>query len=69
MTEYAMAKAAAEILVEDLNRSLKNVRVVASRLPRLATDQTASIMKIATDSNLDALLPVVRDLNRRAADA
>ncbi len=63
MTEYAMAKAAAEVLAEDLNRSLKNVCVVCSRLPRMATDQTASIMALATESNLNLLLPVVRKMN------
>jgi acyl dehydratase/NAD(P)-dependent dehydrogenase (short-subunit alcohol dehydrogenase family) len=53
MTEYTMAKSAAEILADDLNRSLKNVSVVCSRLPRLATDQTATVMKVATGSNLN----------------
>lgn len=60
MTEYAMAKAAAEVLAEDLNRSLHNVAVVHTRLPRLATDQTASILKVSVASNLDAMLEVVR---------
>ena len=60
MTEYAMAKAAAEVLADDINRSLRNVTVVRSRLPRLATDQTASILKVSVASNLDAMLAVVR---------
>jgi acyl dehydratase/NAD(P)-dependent dehydrogenase (short-subunit alcohol dehydrogenase family) len=59
MTEYAMAKAAAEVLADDLNRSLRNVTVVYTRLPRLATDQTASILKVSVASNLDAMLAVV----------
>jgi NAD(P)-dependent dehydrogenase (short-subunit alcohol dehydrogenase family) len=62
MTEYAMAKAAAEVLADDLNRSLRNVTVVHSRLPRLATDQTASILKAPMASNLDAMLAVVRQM-------
>ena len=62
MTEYAMAKAAAEVLADDLNRSLRNVAVVHSRLPRLATDQTASILKVSVASNLDAMLAVVRQM-------
>lgn len=62
MTEYAMAKAAAEVLADDLNRSLRHVRVVHTRLPRLATDQTASILKVEVASNLDALLAVVRQM-------
>lgn len=60
MTEYAMAKAAAEVLADDLNRTLQRVRVVHTRLPRLATDQTASIMGVSVASNIDTLLPVVR---------
>ncbi len=60
MTEYAMAKAAAEVLADDLNRSLRHVMVVHSRLPRLATDQTASILKVEVASNLDAMRAVVR---------
>ena len=66
MTEYAMAKAAAELLAEDLNRSLTNVSVVCSRLPRLATDQTASVTAPATEPNLDVLMKVVRDVSARA---
>lgn len=62
MTEYAMAKAAAEVLADDLNRSLGKVRVVHTRLPRLTTDQTASILKVSVASNLDALLAVVRQM-------
>ena len=62
MTEYAMVKAAAEVLAEDLNRSLHNVTVVHSRLPRLATDQTASILNVSVASNLDAMLAVVRQM-------
>ena len=60
MTEYAMAKAAAEALADDLNRSLSNVTVIHSRLPRLATDQTASILNVSVAANLEAMLAVVR---------
>jgi NAD(P)-dependent dehydrogenase (short-subunit alcohol dehydrogenase family) len=63
MTEYAMAKAAAEVLADDLNRSLDHVRVVCERLPRLATDQTASIMPVATGSSVDVLLALARALH------
>jgi NAD(P)-dependent dehydrogenase (short-subunit alcohol dehydrogenase family) len=62
MTEYAMAKAAAEVLADDINRNLRNVVVVHSRLPRLATDQTASIQQTLTTSNLETMLAVVRSV-------
>ena len=65
MTEYAMAKAAAELLAEDMNRSLTHVRIVCGRLPRLATDQTASVTAPGTESNLDVLMQVVREVSGR----
>lgn len=69
MTEYAMAKAAAELLAEDLNRSLTRVSVVCSRLPRLATDQTVLVTTPATEPNLDVLMRVVRDVSGRVVRA
>lgn len=62
MAEYAMAKAAAEILAEEINRTFAKVSVVSTRLPRLSTDQTASIFKLSTESNLEIMLPLVRSL-------
>ena len=64
MTEYAMVKAAAEVLADDLNRQLRHVQVVHTRLPRLATDQTASIQKVAVGSTVDVLLEVVRTMRQ-----
>jgi acyl dehydratase len=69
MTEYAMAKAAAEILAQDLNRSLNHVSIAWDRLPRLATDQTASVLNVGDDSTLAVLLPVVRRLRAEATSA
>lgn len=63
MTEYAMTKAAAEVLADDINRNLRQVVVVHSRLPRLATDQTASILQVSVASNVDTLLGVVREVS------
>jgi NAD(P)-dependent dehydrogenase (short-subunit alcohol dehydrogenase family) len=60
LVEYAMAKAAAEVLIEDINRNFKRVSVLSTRLPRLSTDQTSSVLKLSSGDNLDALLPVVR---------
>jgi NAD(P)-dependent dehydrogenase (short-subunit alcohol dehydrogenase family) len=61
-TEYAMAKAAAEVLISDINRTFKNVTVLTGRLPRLNTDQTTSVLKVETESNIGAMLPVVRSM-------
>ena len=65
MTEYAMAKAAAEVLADELTRGLTNVFVLHTRLPRLATDQTSSILGLTMESNVQTLLPVVRRVMRR----
>ena len=62
MAEYAMAKAAAEVLIDEINRFSKKVSVVATRLPRLSTDQTSSILRLTTADNLAAMLPVVRSI-------
>ena len=62
LTEYAMAKAAAEVMVEDMNKHSRKVTVVTTRLPRLNTDQTSSILRLPTESNLRALLPIIRSM-------
>ena len=60
MTEYAMAKAAGEVLCRDMDRYLPKIRVVAHRLPRLLTDQTAVVLPVQTDDAVDTMLPIVR---------
>jgi NAD(P)-dependent dehydrogenase (short-subunit alcohol dehydrogenase family) len=65
MTEYAMAKAAGEVLCADLPTLLPGVRVVSSRLPRMATDQTASVMPAAVANALEVMLPIVREVQGR----
>jgi NAD(P)-dependent dehydrogenase (short-subunit alcohol dehydrogenase family) len=63
MTEYSMAKAAGEMLCADMNRFAPGVRVVVRRLPRVATDQTATLVAVASADPLDVMLPIVRDLH------
>ncbi len=67
MTAYAMAKAAGEILCSDMSRSWPGMNVLSPRLPRLATDQTASISLLDRDTPLvsEVLLPIVRQAERR----
>jgi acyl dehydratase/NAD(P)-dependent dehydrogenase (short-subunit alcohol dehydrogenase family) len=65
MTEYAMAKVAAEILAQDINRSFEHVAVVNAQLPRLNTDQTATILSVASSSNVEILLPLISALYER----
>ena len=60
MTEYAMAKAAGEILSEEMSLSDTMPLVIARRLPRMLTDQTATLARVATDDAFQVMLPVVR---------
>ena len=62
MTEYSMAKAAGEILCEDINQYQAPTRVTVSRLPRLPTDQTATVTSVETAQPIDILLPIVREV-------
>ena len=55
-----MAKAAAEVMVADLARTLRRLRIVVERLPRLATDQTASMFVTRADDGATVLLPVLQ---------
>jgi hypothetical protein len=65
LTEYAMAKAAGEILVADLARAKPEFRFVVERLPRMLTDQTATTMPVKSVAPLDVLLPIVRRMEAR----
>jgi hypothetical protein len=65
LTEYGMAKAAGEQLCRDLPGAMPPLRVTISRLPRLATDQNASVLEIQTEAPLDVMLPLVRDMHAR----
>jgi NAD(P)-dependent dehydrogenase (short-subunit alcohol dehydrogenase family) len=47
MAEYVMAKAAGELLCDEINRTMAPLRVVSRRLPPLATDQTAGLTGLA----------------------
>jgi hypothetical protein len=61
MLEYAMAKAAGETLCGEMNAAWSPLRVTMARLPRLPTDQTASITETEFASPIECLLPIVRE--------
>jgi len=67
MTEYAMVKAAGELLCEDMNTYLPGVQVLAHRLPKLATDQTAGVIPERETDAIDALLPSLRTMANLSA--
>jgi NAD(P)-dependent dehydrogenase (short-subunit alcohol dehydrogenase family) len=62
MTEYAMAKAAGEVLCADINTSLSPMHVTVSRLPRLPTDQTTSVTAMEMDNPIETMLPIIREV-------
>lgn len=64
--EYAMAKAAGETLSKYLNEYLPGVHVVHHRLPRILTDQTATVGVASADNALDVMLPIVYEVQQMA---
>lgn len=63
MTEYAMVKAAGEILCADMQQYLSRAHVITRRLPRLPTDQTNSLIQAETEDPVAVLLPIVREMH------
>ncbi len=62
MTEYTMAKAAGEVLCADVNEWMAPLHVTISRLPRLLTDQTATVAATETENPVDVMLPIIREV-------
>jgi acyl dehydratase len=64
--EYAKAKATGEALAKDINASLPTIHVISRRLPRILTDQTATIGVASAQDALDAMLPIVYEVQKIA---
>jgi hypothetical protein len=60
MTEYAMAKAAGEVLCQDLARSDPRLAISMPRLPRVLTDQTALSIPVRAETPQAVMLPLLR---------
>jgi NAD(P)-dependent dehydrogenase (short-subunit alcohol dehydrogenase family) len=69
IAEYAMAKAAGETLVQQLNAFLPGVHAISRRLPRIATDQTATVGVASAQDAVDVLLPIVHEVQHAAGPA
>jgi hypothetical protein len=65
MTEYAMAKAAGELLCADIAVYEKPIAITLSRLPRLPTDQTATLTAVETADPLAVMVPLVREVQAK----
>jgi NAD(P)-dependent dehydrogenase (short-subunit alcohol dehydrogenase family) len=64
--EYAMAKMAGEILARHLNEFVAGIHVIHRRLPRILTDQTATVGVASAESALDVMLPIVYEMQQMA---
>ena len=62
MIEYSMAKMAGEMLCANINRAGGRVHIIVSRLPRLLTDQTATVLPRDKADPLKVMLPVIRNV-------
>lgn len=62
LTEYAMAKIAGETLCADINKFMRNIHVLVKRLPRLFTDQTATVMPSHYADPLESILPIIEEM-------
>lgn len=62
MGEYASAKAAGELLCDFLQKTNPGLTIYKPRLPRLATDQTVSLLPANNQEPLSVLLPHLRHL-------
>ncbi len=60
--EYAMSKAAGEVLAVELGRRLPRLQVLVHRLPRTETDQTLSMRQATAMPALDVMLPLVQQM-------
>ena len=60
ITEYAMAKAAGEILCADLMAAHRRLRIAAPRLPRIMTDQTATVPPVPAADPVETMLGLLR---------
>jgi acyl dehydratase/NAD(P)-dependent dehydrogenase (short-subunit alcohol dehydrogenase family) len=65
-TEYAMAKTAGEILAKGINEFMPNIHVTCRRLPRILTDQTATVGVASAANALDVMLPIVYEMQQMA---
>jgi acyl dehydratase/NAD(P)-dependent dehydrogenase (short-subunit alcohol dehydrogenase family) len=64
--EYAMAKMAGEVLANYINEFMPGIGVICRRLPRILTDQTATVGVASAANALDVMLPIVYEVQRMA---
>ena len=60
--EYVAAKAAGEAVCRHLAQHIPGLGILVRRLPRLPTDQTAGLIRLATAEPLPLMLNIARDM-------
>lgn len=66
LAEYASAKQEAEVWCADLAAARPGLAVVVPRLPRMATDQTATVVPVEAADPVEVLLPLLHTVAARA---
>ncbi len=61
--EYVMAKTAGETLAATMARTIPNLRTVIERLPRVRTDQTATIFPVPAAAPGALMLPIIQRMS------
>ena len=62
ITAYAMAKAAGEVLCDSMAENWRGFRLIQRRLPRLITDQTATLVEVDSVRVIDTMLPIISEV-------
>ncbi|MGE0094452.1 MAG: SDR family NAD(P)-dependent oxidoreductase [Alphaproteobacteria bacterium] len=63
LAEYAMAKAAGEVLCRILPMQDGRLSTLVHRLPRILTDQTATVLNVPSADALATMLPIIREFH------
>jgi NADP-dependent 3-hydroxy acid dehydrogenase YdfG len=66
MGVYAMAKAAGEVLCDEIKLRWPEFRVIVRRLPRILTDQTTTVLTVNSPPVEDVLLPIIREVENES---
>lgn len=66
LLEYGMAKEAGERLCSHLAERYRNLSITVERLPRIATRQTQSFVRVKAESPEQVMLPIIRRLQDRS---
>lgn len=63
--EYVISKLAGETLCAELTRTFPAAQIIVERLPRILTDQTATVLPVRSTPPLELLLPIITRMHRR----